>query len=162
MQWTFVWCSFKSVYLYSMKKQLEPIKSQISWWNELNTTNSTIDWKLVYRNNYYCTFEVKLRYFQLKLNNRALVTNLQLHGFGVIDSNKCTFCDSFPESVLHLFCTCQFVVEFWNDFVSWASFYFKRRIQLSNFNKIFGFEFYESQRITMLLNCFLLNAQFTI
>ena len=50
---------------YLMEKQIGPIKSQISWCNEINTTNSTIDWKFVYRNNYYSTSEVKLRSFQL-------------------------------------------------------------------------------------------------
>ena len=42
---------------------------------------------------------------------------------------------------------CQFSDEFWNVIVLWAPFYFKRKIQTLNANKVFGFEFYENQRI---------------
>jgi len=34
------------------------------------------------------------------------VTNIALHGFELIDTNKCTFCHRDPETLIHLFCTC--------------------------------------------------------
>jgi len=48
---------------------------------------------MVYRNNYSCTLETKLRSFQLKLNHRAVVTNTQLNGFDLFDSSICGFCN---------------------------------------------------------------------
>jgi len=56
--------------------------------------------------------EVKLRSFQLKLNCRAIVTNVQLHGFGLVNSNFCTFCELCAETTLHLFCLCQILYSY--------------------------------------------------
>jgi len=41
------------------------------------------------------------RSFQLKLNSRVIVTNVQLHGFGLVNSNLCTFCEMCAETTLH-------------------------------------------------------------
>jgi len=48
---------------------------------------NSINWNIIYRNNYYCTLETKLLSFQIKLHLTAIVTNVQLHGFGLKDSN---------------------------------------------------------------------------
>ena len=53
--------------------------------------------------NYLCTFETKLHYFQIKLNLRVVVTNIQLFGFGLIESENCKFCNKAPETLLHFF-----------------------------------------------------------
>jgi len=51
---------------------------------------------------------------------------------------------------------------FWNEVISWICHYFKRNIDVSNFNKLFGFELFENSNVTKLLNCLLLNARFLI
>jgi len=55
----------------------------------------------VFVNDFHCTLELKLRSFQMKLNHRAVVTNVQLHGFGLVDSSLCSFCDLHPDTLLH-------------------------------------------------------------
>ena len=92
-----------------------PEKHQRRWANNLLFHFDSINWPIVYENNYYCTIEMKLRSFQIKLNLRTIVCNLQLFGFGVIENDLCTFCKKGSETVLHLFCTCIHVQKFWDD-----------------------------------------------
>ena len=95
-------------------------------------------------------------------NLRAIVTNVQLHGFGIVDSPFCSFCAQSIETILHLFCFCPVVDQFWHEVFSWICCHFKRDINFCNFNKIFGFQELENCTKTDLINCFLLNARFLI
>jgi len=104
------------------------------------------------------TLETKLRSLQIKLNLRVIVTNAQLHGFDMIDKTFCCFCKTNPETVMHLICDCYHVCQFWEVITSWLCFYFKRSIKVNNFNKLFGFQNFELQSKTSLLNCFSLHT----
>ena len=66
----------------------------------------------MYENNYFATNETKLRSFQIRLSLRSIVTKVQLAGFGIVDSADCVFCSEKPETIVHLFCMCKFVVIF--------------------------------------------------
>ena len=56
-----------------------------------------------------------MRYFQIRLNLRSIVTNAQVAGFGIVDSNHCVLSSKKPETIDHSFCMCKFVVVFWQD-----------------------------------------------
>ena len=150
------WQSTKKVpvYIYLMG-DIFPEKHQRRWANDLLHDFDSINWPIIYKNNYYCTLETKLQSFQIKLNLRAIVCNSQLFGFGMIENDLCTFCEKGSETVLHLFCTCIHVRKFWDDIISWPSHHFKCDIVLNDFNKLFGFEHFESNAKTIELNCFL-------
>ena len=113
------WVSTKSVYLHFTGNQEGPIKHQIRWANDLTIDSMAINWRTTYCNNYFCTTETKLRSFQIKLNLRAIVTNVHLHGFGIVDSPFCSFCAQSIETILHLFCFCPVVDQFWNEDFWW-------------------------------------------
>ena len=53
------------------------------------------------------TYVVKLRSFQYRLLQRALITNVQLKRWKIIDSDNCTFCGMEKETVQHLLAYCQ-------------------------------------------------------
>ena len=57
------------------------------------------------------TNETKLRSFQIRLNLRSIVTQLQLRGFE-LDDNLYKLCAKEPETLMHLFCDCEIVVSF--------------------------------------------------
>ena len=156
------WVSTKNVYLHLTGNHEGPIKHQIRWLNDLSIDSRAINWRTIYCNNYFCTTETKLRSFQIKLDLRAIVTNVQLHGFGIVDSPFCSFCAQSIETILHLFCFCPVVDQFWYEVFSWICCHFKRDINFCNFNKIFGFQELENCTKTDLINCFLLNARFLI
>ena len=100
------WDSTESVDLHLTGNQEGPIKHQIRWANGLTIDSRAINRRAIYCNNYFCTTETKSRSSQIKLNLRAIVTNVQLHGFGIVDSLFCSFCAQSIETILHLFCFC--------------------------------------------------------
>ena len=75
---------------------VKPIKQQELWSKDLNI-QSVVDWNEIYKINYLCTIETKLRSFQIKLSLRVVATNIQLFGFGLIESQHCKFCNKEPK-----------------------------------------------------------------
>ena len=94
----------KTTYIFLREKsKILPIKQQLKWCDILQIPPKYIDWKKVYENNYFSTIETKLRSFQIRLNLRSLVMNEQLAGFGIIDSELCSFCLQQPDTLMQFF-----------------------------------------------------------
>ena len=141
---------------------VEPIKQQELWSKDLNI-QSVVDLDEIYKTNYLCTIETKLRSFQIKLNLRVIVTNIQLFGFGLIKSQNCKFCYKAPETLLHLFCTCPVVVVYWENVSACIFSFLKDSFFINNFNKVFGVSKTNiTEHNIYLLNCLLLCARFVI
>ena len=56
--------------------------------------------------------EVKLKYYQFKLNNKILASKSFLFRINKIDNHLCSYCGNNPETLKHLFLDCQKVNEF--------------------------------------------------
>ena len=151
----------KKVYIYLMG-DIFPKKRQHRWANNFLLDFDSINWLIIYKNNYCCTLEMKLRSSQIKLNLRAIACNSQLFGFSLTENDLCTFCKKGSETVMHLFCTCIQVRKFRDDISSWLNCHFNCETILNDFNKLFVFEHFESNTKTIVLNCFLLNARFSV
>ena len=80
----------------------------------MQITADSLNGQNIYENNYFATNETKLRSFQIPLNLRSIVTQLQLHGFEIVDDKLYKFCKE-TETLMHLFCDCEIVVSFWNN-----------------------------------------------
>ena len=57
----------------------------------------------IYKNKHYASIETKLRSFQIRLNLRSNVTNMQLYVLDTDSDNLCTFCREEAETLTHLF-----------------------------------------------------------
>ena len=53
-------------------------------------------------------------------------------------SHYCDFCDKFPESVIHIFCECDFVRSIWEELLKIIKDKHDVDFTTSNFDKIFG------------------------
>ena len=96
--------SNKTAYTFLREKsKILPIKQQLKCCDILQISPESIDWKKVYENNYVSTIETKLRSFEIRLNLRSLVMNVQLAGFGIMDSELCFFCLRQPKTLMHFF-----------------------------------------------------------
>ena len=60
--------------------------------------------------------EAYVKAFQYKVLNFILYTNTKLYKIGYISDDKCSFCKSEPETLLHLFFNCVYSKLFWKDF----------------------------------------------
>ena len=115
-------------------------KQQNKWCEKLQITADSLNWQNIYENNYYATNETKLRSFQIRLNLKSIVTQLQLHGFELIDDNLCKFCGKDPETSMYLFCYCEIVVSFWNNVSEFISSRLRTNIVFCKQHMLFGFD----------------------
>ena len=60
--------------------------------------------------------EAYVKAFQYKVLNLILYTNTKLYKIGYISDDKCSFCESEPETLLHVFFNCVYSKLFWKDF----------------------------------------------
>ena len=86
------------MHIFTRKIENLPNKQQLKWCEILQNLQTLIDWKKVYKNNYFSTIKTKLRSFQIKLNLRSLVMNVHLVGFGTVIMELCFFCFEQPET----------------------------------------------------------------
>ena len=71
---------------------------------------NAVPWGKHFVNRYLVANRTELRSFQIKLNMRAIVNDIPLHGFENKDSDKCIFCNFYREILPHLYCACIVVV----------------------------------------------------
>ena len=57
----------------------------------------------------------------IPINQRILGTKSLLVKMGITDNDRCTFCDSNKESILHLFFECDIIQTFWQSIKSWIN-----------------------------------------
>ena len=55
----------------------------------------------------------KLRSFQYKLLNNAILTNVRLKHMAIVENSKCDFCKNETETLVHMFVDCPMVREIW-------------------------------------------------
>ena len=106
-----------------LRKPDELPKSHPKWINDLNNSAITT----INRNEsffgivYKLTQDPKLLWFQYRFNHRILATNYLLVKMNLKDNNMCTFCRNAPESLLHLFWTCEISKQFWSNLNTYIS-----------------------------------------
>ena len=73
-----------------------------------------IEWQKIFSQTKRIT-EIKLRWFQIKINYRILVSNSILKEMGISTSNLCNFCQTEKDSIFHYLWHCQYTQIFWNN-----------------------------------------------
>ena len=79
----------KFFYDLLMKKTVVTHKYCDKWKDELNTD---IEWKKVFENVSH-NIEIKLRWFQIRINTRIICTNITLFAMKLKNNDLCTFCN---------------------------------------------------------------------
>ena len=68
---------------------------------------------------FQCTKSAKLITFNFKFLHRRISTHNFLKKIGLVDSEKCTFCERETEKLVHLFSACPKTQFFWTNFKVW-------------------------------------------
>ena len=76
-----------------------------------------IDWKKIFKTINQIK-ETKMRWFQMKIVYRILVSNSILFKMNIVHSDKCNFCLLEKDSVIHYLWECTHVQQFWADFLN--------------------------------------------
>ena len=108
------------------QKDLEEILENPETWNSR--------FSLIYKSS----VDTNIRSFQYKFLHRIISTNEFLFKIGVKSSPLCNFCDTHPQTMVHLFLKCVFVISFWNDLNVWLTQIKIRRVYLSDVEICFG------------------------
>ena len=92
----------------------------IKWREELgeDMTESLVEYGLKYKDIFRVTNITKYRSFQYRLLGRGIVTNIQLHKWGIIDSSICRLCKEQEESVMHAMFGCKEIRDIWDQLVN--------------------------------------------
>ena len=80
----------------------------------------------------------KLIDFQFRLLHNIITTNIQLKQWGLKDDDKCTFCNSQPETTIHLFLKCNFSGNIWNELYDYIARHSGTRISLADTEIMLG------------------------
>ena len=113
----------KLCYLLFLKKHTISISEtdhQNKWQSDLSVDlNSSLIWKNRFSLIYKSSNENKMRNFQFKFIHRKIATEYLLCKMGIHESPDCNFCETYPQTLLHLFLKCEIVCKFWNEIFSW-------------------------------------------
>ena len=109
------------------------------WKDDINYVGETYSTELCFSLIYSTTLDPKLRFFQYRLLNRTITTNYILHKWNLVETNICSFCSNYPETLNHLFLQCPNTRNIWNDFEHWWFQNSNTQLSLTNFEIIFGF-----------------------
>ena len=103
----------------------------VKWNQELGINWSIEDYGRHHTNIRKYTNYTKIRDFQYRLLQRAIVTNIQLKKWGIIESELCTFCNEQPETIIHLLVHCTKVKTMWDHFKEYSSRKYAKYVELT-------------------------------
>ena len=93
-------------------------KAQLKYANE-GFLYDTREWEMFYTIPFHSVKDASLVWFQYRILHRILATNKFLHMIHYIDSDICSFCNTYPETLQHLFFKCDNVYNLWKEVKSW-------------------------------------------
>ena len=111
-----------SRYIYNnliISEYVIPLDIFNKWTLELNLNLDETFWLDTCNSIYTSTIATYHKTFYIKYLNRILATNEKLYQMGIIDTNKCSFCNEDTESLSHLFWYCKIIKSFWKKIMNW-------------------------------------------
>ena len=109
------------------------------WEKELNCEILDKTWNDISIHTKSLTVNTKLQAFQYRINNKAIVTNVQLCCWKKKNTDLCTFCNEHPETLVHLMIDCAHVREtIWNPLRKWLNHYCYIELELNPFVILFN------------------------
>jgi hypothetical protein len=106
-------------YLYEiLNSKIIISKAQIKYANQ-GFIYEAKQWEQYYLIPFKCVKDSTLCWFQYRILHRILTTNTFLHMIHYIDSDACSFCNIFPETIQHLFFECNMIYHLWEAIENW-------------------------------------------
>lgn len=102
------------------------------------------------------TSDSSIQWLQFRILHRILATNSYLKKIKIRNCDLCTLCNSEPETIIHIFLQCSYVMPIWNSLSIHIFNTTSKRIGFNIENIIFGEEF--NKRNTVI-NFIILNAK---
>ena len=108
-------CATKTIYTSLIKAEKVSLCEKTERWiKDLETSLVEEEFIKLCDRIHHITCVGKLRSFQYRLLHRAIVTNIHLAKWGMMESDLCSFCGLDRETYLHVFIQCPNVCKMWN------------------------------------------------
>ena len=85
------------------------VNQMLKWKNRLHIELDYCEFIKDINRMYSVTISSKLRSFHYKFLKNTIITNVQLKWYQIIETDKCSNCQSERESITHLFYECETV-----------------------------------------------------
>ena len=92
---------------------------QVKWTRELSLPNRE-DWETLYLRATKCNLNARIKYFNYKILQHTLITNKNLHQFGIAPSEMCEHCGAI-ETISHLLLECPNIQTIWDQIELWIN-----------------------------------------
>ena len=93
------------------------------WEQLLNQEIRDQVWEKMYKTVISLTLSTKLRFFQYRIMNMYLTTNVTVAKWDRNIKPNCTFCQEHEETTMHLFVTCDQVQKLWKSLFRWLDYF---------------------------------------
>ena len=144
--------------MYHILNQNKDIPTgKLTWNKAYNFTDE--DWAKIYSFPFETTKHSAVRWFQISINHKILVTNKILHNMKVRNDASCYYCHSYDESINHLFWSCDRIQTFIKKVTGWLNAY---GIECSPTEKWFIFGWERGKTESKILNFLLLYIKYYI
>ena len=97
------------------------LKIKKKWSDDTGILLSNDDIKSFFVNCFQTIDDNYFKYFQYRIISRILGTNQSLYKFKISDTPLCRLCNQYPETLIHLFVTCNKSKKFLHDIKLWIS-----------------------------------------
>ena len=101
----------KELYEILISSRTNKVKSVTYFETKFNANN--LDWTEAFILPHLTTYNTYLRFFQYKILHNILFLNKKLHLFGITNSPLCSYCNTYDETLIHLFCDCNSTKYLW-------------------------------------------------
>jgi hypothetical protein len=98
----------------------------------------TFEWEKIFLIPHLCVMETYLKCFLYKVIQNILAVNYKLFKWKILWDNHCSYCNHQPETVHHLFVSCDRVSQFWAEFVPFINQFSQKQIVATNEEKLLG------------------------
>ena len=105
--------------------------TRVLWEADLGTELDKDEWAKLYTQTFSYTISTKLRYFQYRVLNRIVTTNVKRSKWDNTVSPKCFFCNDKAETMLHIFYECKVTTKIREALERWLKYFYNITIQLN-------------------------------
>ena len=101
------------------------------WNRDLDIRVTQDQWQNMLLDAHYLTMSTKLKWFQYKVINRKLTTNVTINRWNKEIESNCSFCKKQRETVMHLLYECNEVTKLWRAMEKWFKKFLKIEINVT-------------------------------
>ena len=144
------------MYLTLAESSIEQFTS-IKWEHDLKTVISPEHWDSAFRICFKTLTDNYLVWHQYKILTRILGTQRRLYLMKISSNSLCRLCKEHEETLIHLFCTCDFSKDLWRNIQTWIFNKLSFNVPLDNYTIVLGY--LAADKIAVPLNSIILIAK---